>query len=46
MLIADSIVNAFKSTILSSAISDNIPVTLATFLRFGSDPDFSFHSLQ
>src|SRR6478609_3975072 len=44
MLIADSIVNAFKSTILSSAIAlITSQVTLATFLRFGSpDPDFSF----
>jgi hypothetical protein len=36
-------VNAFKSTILSSAIAlITSQVTLATFLRFGPDPDFSF----
>src|SRR6218665_1292930 len=44
ILIADSIVKAFKSAILSSAIALICSqVTLATFLRFGSpEPPFSF----
>src|SRR6187402_1025542 len=44
MLIADSIVNAFKSTILSSAmVLITSHDTFATFLRLGSpEPDFSF----